>query len=56
MNRRKFLKAMALTAAGILLNDKKAAAYVLETWEPPIKKLFLRFTEYEERDTPRGLS
>lgn len=51
MDRRKFLRAMALTAAGILLNDKKAAAYILDTWEPPIKKLFLQFTEYEERPT-----
>ena len=40
---------MALAACGMFLGDKKAAAYVLETWEPPIRKLFLRFTEYEER-------
>ena len=33
----------------MFLGDKKAAAYVLDTWEPPIRKLFLRFTEYEER-------
>ena len=51
MDRRKFLQAMALAAAGIVLGDKKAAAYVLDTWEPPIRKLFLRFTEYEERPT-----
>ena len=51
MDRRKFLKAMALAATGIFLNDKEAAAYILETWEPPIRKLFLRFTEYEERPT-----
>lgn len=49
MDRRKFLRALALTACGMFLGDKKAAAYVLETWEPPIRKLFLRFTEYEER-------
>ena len=49
MDRRKFLQAMALAAAEIVLGDKKAAAYVLDTWEPPIRKLFLRFTEYEER-------
>lgn len=51
MDRRKFLQAMALAAAGIVLGDKKAAAYVLDTWEPPIRKLFLRFTEYEKRPT-----
>lgn len=50
MDRRDFLKLAAITAAGFLLpNEKAAARYVLETWEPPIKKLFLRFTEYEER-------
>ena len=49
MDRRKFLSALALTACGIFLGDKKAAAYVLDTWEPPIRKLFLSFTEYEER-------
>lgn len=49
MDRRKFLRTMALTAAGMILGDQKAAAYILDTWEPPIKKLFLRFTEYEER-------
>ena len=49
MDRRKFLRALALTACGMFLGDKKAAAYILETWEPPIRKLFLRFTEYEER-------
>ena len=50
MDRRNFLKLAALTAAGIFFGDKKATAhYALETWEPPIKKLFLEFTEYEER-------
>ena len=49
MDRRDFLKFAALTSAGIILGDKKAAAYVLETWEPPIRKLFLNFTEYEQR-------
>ena len=49
MDRRKFLRLLSLAAAGIILGDEKAAAYVLETWEPPIKKLFLNFTEYEER-------
>lgn len=33
----------------LLLPNDAAAKYVLETWEPPIKKLFLQFTEYEER-------
>jgi len=42
---------MALAACGMFLGDEKAAAYVLDTWEPPIRKLFLRFTEYEERPT-----
>ena len=51
MDRRDFLKFAALTAAGLFLNNEKAAAYVLDTWEPPIKKLFLQFTEYEERPT-----
>lgn len=51
MNRRDFLKFAALTAAGLFLgNEKAAAAYVLETWQPPIMKLFLQFTEYEERE------
>lgn len=49
MDRRKFLRVMALTTANLLLGDKEAAAYILETWEPPIRKLFLQFTEYEER-------
>lgn len=50
MDRRKFLSVMAMAAAGLFLDDEKAAArYILETWEPPIRKLFLRFTEYEER-------
>ena len=50
MDRRKFLSVMALAATGLFLGDEKAAArYVLETWEPPIRKLFLNFTEYEER-------
>ncbi len=51
MDRRKFLQAMAFGAASLILDNKKAAAYVLDTWEPPIRKLFLRFTEYEERPT-----
>lgn len=52
MDRRKFLSVMAMAAAGLFLDDEKAAArYILETWEPPIRKLFLRFTEYEERPT-----
>lgn len=49
MDRRKFLRVMAIGAANLFLGDKEAAAYILETWEPPIKKLFLQFTEYEER-------
>ena len=49
MDRRKFLRALAIGTASIFLGDKKAAAYILDTWEPPIRKLFLRFTEYEER-------
>ena len=50
MNRRDFLRTMALTVAGFFLPpDEAQARYVLETWEPPIRKLFLRFTEYEER-------
>ena len=50
MNRRDFLKFAALTVAGIFLpNEKAAARYVIETWEPPIRKLFLQFTEYDER-------
>ena len=40
---------MAIGAANLFLGDKEAAAYILETWEPPIRKLFLQFTEYEER-------
>lgn len=41
---------MALATAGFFLHpDEAAARYAIETWEPPIKKLFLRFTEYEER-------
>ena len=51
MDRRKFLRMLSLAAAGIILGDEKAAAYILETWEPPIRKLFLNFTEYEERST-----
>lgn len=51
MDRRDFLKVAALTAAGLFLNNEKATAYALDTWEPPIKKLFLQFTEYEERPT-----
>ena len=49
MDRRDFLKFAALTAVGLFLDNEKAAAYVLDTWEPPIRKLFLHFTEYEER-------
>ena len=49
MDRRKFLRVMAITTANLFLGDKEAAAYILETWEPPIRKLFLQFTEYEER-------
>lgn len=49
MDRRKFLRVMAITTANLFFGDKEAAAYILETWEPPIRKLFLQFTEYEER-------
>ena len=49
MDRRKFLQVMALAAASLFLDKEKAAAYILETWEPPIRKLFLQFTEYELR-------
>ena len=49
MDRRKFLQVMALATAGLFLGDEKAAAYVFGKWEPPIRKLFLQFTEYEER-------
>ena len=49
MDRRKFLRVLALSATSLFLGDKEAAAYILDTWEPPIRKLFLRFTEYEER-------
>ena len=51
MDRRNFLSMIAFTVAGLFFGDKKASAYVLDTWEPPIKKLFLNFTEYEERPT-----
>ena len=51
MDRRKFLRALAVGAASLFLHDEKAAAYILDTWEPPIRKLFLQFTEYEERPT-----
>ena len=51
MDRRKFVRFMALGAANLLLGNNEAAAYILDTWEPPIRKLFLRFTEYEERPT-----
>ena len=51
MDRRKFLRIMALGAAEMFLGDEKAFAnYILETWEPPIRKLFLQFTEYELRE------
>ena len=43
MDRRKFLQVLAMGAAGMILNKEKAAAYVLDTWEPPIR------TEYELR-------
>ena len=50
MDRRKFLRVMAMSAANIFLHDEEAfAKYILETWEPPIRKLFLQFTEYELR-------
>lgn len=50
MDRRKFLQILAMGAAEMFLSDEKAFAnYVLETWEPPIRKLFLQFTEYELR-------
>lgn len=49
MDRRKFLRVLAMGTAGIFLRDEKAAAYILETWEPPIRKLFLQFKEYEVR-------
>ena len=49
MDRRNFLRVLSLAAAGLFFGNEKAAAYVLDTWEPPIRKLFLRFTEYEER-------
>ena len=50
MDRRKFLQVLAMGAAEMFLSDEKAFAnYVLETWEPPIRKLFLQFTEYELR-------
>ena len=48
MNRRNFFKLAAMTLAGFFFEKKTAAAqYVLETWEPPIRKLFLQFTEFE---------
>ena len=49
MDRRNFLKFAALTAASFFLHNETASAYILDTWEPPIRKLFLEFTEYEER-------
>ena len=49
MDRRKFLQVMAMATANLFLDKEKAAAYVLDTWEPPIRKLFLEFSEYEER-------
>ena len=48
MNGRKILLIAALAAAS-LFDCAKASAYVLDTWEPPIKKLFLEFDEYNER-------
>ena len=49
MDRRNFLRFAALTAASLFFGKHDASAYVLDTWEPPIRKLFLHFTEYEER-------
>jgi len=50
MNRRDFLRFAALTATGFFLDGGRAnAQYILETWEPPIRKLFLNFKDYEER-------
>lgn len=52
MDRRKFLRVMAMSAANIFLGEEEVfAQYVLETWEPPIRKLFLQFTEYELRES-----
>ena len=52
MDRREFLSALAIGAVGLLAGEGTAAAkYILDTWEPPIKKLFLNFTEYEERES-----
>ena len=45
---KKFLSALIL-AASLFFDGGKADAYVLDTWEPPIRKLFLQFTEYQER-------
>lgn len=49
MDRRKFLQLVTSVVCGLFLDDKKASAYILDTWEPSIRKLFLEFTEYEER-------
>ena len=49
MDRKKFLAVTLLAAAGFFFGARTADAYVLETWQPPIKKLFLHFTEYNER-------
>ena len=49
MDRRNFLRFAALTAASLFFGNRDASAYVLDTWEPPIRKLFLNFTDYEER-------
>ena len=51
MNRRDFLRLATLTVAGFFFGNDTASAYVLDTWEPPIRKLFLQFTEYEVRPT-----
>ena len=51
MDRRNFLRFAALTAASLFFGNRDASAYVLDTWEPPIRKLFLHFTDYEERQS-----
>ena len=49
MNRREFLKYAAAGALGMLINPEITEASRLPTWEPPIYKRFLQFTEYEKR-------
>ena len=53
MNRRDFLKSVALSTFGLIgLNAFNVeAASVLSTAEPPICKRFFQFTEYEPRPT-----